>query len=71
MEKEALRPGDLVPEGGWGSHRPVVMLTVCGELPSYLAGVRRLALLLVPLNLGSDHCFLLMEDRTETHTGKH
>lgn len=33
MEKEALRPGDLLPEGGWGSGRPVVMFTVCGELP--------------------------------------
>lgn len=69
MEKEALRPGDLVPEGGWGSSRPVVMLTVCGELPSNLAGVRRLGLLFIPLNLGSYHRFLLMEDRTETHTG--
>lgn len=69
MEKEALRPGDLVPEGGWGSSRPVVMLTVCGELTSNPAGVRRLALLLVPLNLGSYHRFLLLEDRTETHTG--
>ena len=69
MEKEALRPGDLVPEGGWGSSRPVVMLTVRGELPSNLAGVRRLGLLLIPLNLGSYHRFILMEDRTETHTG--
>lgn len=33
MEKEALRPGDLLPEGGWGSGRPVVMFTVCGGLP--------------------------------------
>lgn len=69
MEEEALRPGDLVPDGGWGSGRPVVMLTVCGELPSNLAGVRRVTLLFIPLNLGSHHHFLLMEDITENHTG--
>lgn len=28
MEKEALRPEDLLPEGRRGSGRPVVMLTV-------------------------------------------
>lgn len=61
MENEALRPGDLLPEGRWGSGRPVVMLTVCGELPSSLAGARRAILMPIPLNLGQHHCFLPME----------
>lgn len=61
MGKEALRAGDLLPEGGWGSRRPVVMLTVRGELPSRLAGVRRVIPMLIPLNVGRDHRFLLIE----------
>lgn len=58
MEEEALMPGDLIPEGGWGAGGPVVMLTVCGELPSSPAGVRRVTLLLIPLNLKRQSLFL-------------
>lgn len=37
MEKEALRPGALFPEGGWGSGRPVVMF-YCTWRTSFLPG---------------------------------
>lgn len=49
----------------------MVMLAVRGELPSNLAGVRRLTLLPVPLNLGSYHRAPFLTDGLKLILGKH